>query len=154
MAQEIERKFLIDPALLELPAEGETIRQGYIPTSTKTAVRVRIKGGQAFLTLKGENRGAVRSEFEYSIPLEDAMAMLDELCQPPMIDKVRYRIPHAGHLWEVDRFHGENEGLWVAEVELEAEYERVELPSWIRQEVTGDPRYYNANLIQHPYSQW
>ena len=154
MAQEIERKFLIDLAKLgELP-EGTRIVQGYIPTQGKTAVRIRLKGEQAFLTIKGENRGAVRSEFEYPIPVADADAMLAELCNGQLVDKIRYVIEHQGHSWELDIFSGNNQGLVVAEVELDAEDEAVVLPDWVTEEVTGDPRYYNSSLIDNPYANW
>lgn len=154
MAQEIERKFLVNRQLLILPENGQRIVQGYIKTQSRTAVRVRIKGDRGFLTIKGENRGAVRSEFEYEIPLADAEAMLGELCAKPIIDKIRYEIPFGAHLWELDVFTGDKEGLWVAEVELGAECESFEKPVWLGEEVTGDKRYYNSSLIEHPYSTW
>ena len=154
MAQEIERKFLIDPDKLDDLNCGITIKQGYVPTSDNTAVRVRIMGDQAFLTLKGENRGAVRTEFEYEIPVSDAEQMLAELCSGPKVDKTRYLITHDKHLWELDIFAGDNLGLIVAEVELSSETEEVKLPDWITQEVTGDPKYYNSNLLENPYSNW
>ncbi|WP_271273889.1 CYTH domain-containing protein [Aliamphritea hakodatensis] len=154
MALEIERKFLIDLNSLGPLPQGIRIVQGYIPTQGKTAVRIRLKGEQAFLTIKGENRGAVRSEFEYPIPVDDADAMLAELCNGQSVDKIRYLIDHAGHTWEVDIFSGNNQGLIVAEVELDSENESVALPDWVREEVTGDPRYYNSSLISHPYSGW
>ncbi len=154
MAQEIERKFLIDLNLLGPLGTGTAIKQGYIPTRDKTTVRVRVMGEQAFLTLKGANRGAVRSEFEYPIPRIDADQMLDELCAGPVIDKVRYLIPHDKHLWEIDIFAGDNAGLVVAEVELTTEHEAVSLPHWVTAEVTGDPKYYNSNLLHTPYKLW
>ncbi|MCV6609563.1 MAG: CYTH domain-containing protein [Amphritea sp.] len=154
MAQEIERKFLVDLKRLQLPEQGHPICQGYIPTADKTAVRVRIMGDQAFLTLKGENRGAVRTEFEYGIPVNDARQMLDELCKGPKIDKTRYLIRHADHLWELDIFAGDNLGLVVAEVELDSEDENPLLPDWVTEEVTNDPRYFNSNLLNHPYKNW
>jgi len=154
MAQEIERKFLIDPVKLGELNCGISIKQGYVPTQDKTAVRVRIMGDQAFLTLKGENHGAVRSEFEYEVPLPDAEQMLAELCSGPKIDKVRHLITHAKHLWEVDIFAGENQGLMVAEVELSDENETVILPEWVTIEVTGDAKYYNSNLLNNPYNTW
>lgn len=154
MAIEIERKFLIDQTQLSIPDSGEVIKQGYIPTATKTAVRIRLKGEQAFITVKGANRGAVRAEFEYPIPRQDAELMLDTLCEGTVIEKVRYEIWVGEHCWEVDHFHGENEGLMVAEIELEAEEESFEVPAWAVEEVTGDPKYYNANLVEFPYSQW
>ncbi|WP_339671267.1 CYTH domain-containing protein [Dasania marina] len=154
MAKEIERKFLIDLSKLTLSSKGIVIKQGYIPTATKTAVRVRVKGEQAFLTLKGENRGAVRSEFEYPISMSDAQAMLAELCQSPYIDKTRYEIPLGPHIWEVDVFHGDNQGLCVAEIELGAEDEAFAKPDWLGPEVTGDARYYNVSLVSLPYKLW
>lgn len=154
MAQEIERKFLVDQDKLGELNCGIAIKQGYVPTSDKTAVRVRVMGDQAFLTLKGENRGAVRTEFEYEIPLDDAEQMLTELCTGPKVDKTRYLITHDKHLWELDIFSGENQGLVVAEVELNHEDETVTLPKWVASEVTGDPKYYNSNLLNHPFKNW
>ena len=154
MAIEIERKFLIDPRRCPLPDSGQTIRQGYIPTVTNTTVRIRVAGDAAFLTIKGENRGPVRAEFEYPIPRDEAEQMLDSLCGGRLIEKTRYLIDHAGHRWEVDVFDGDNRGLCVAEVELESEHERVELPEWVTEEVTGDPDYHNASLVKHPYRDW
>jgi len=130
------------------------IKQGYVPTSTKTAVRVRVKEDQAFLTLKGANKGATRSEFEYVIPLPDAEAMLAELCEGPIIDKTRYLISYAKHVWEVDVFYGDNQGLMVAEVEMASEGEKVELPNWVTTEVTGEVKYYNSSLLANPYKSW
>ncbi|WP_373004166.1 CYTH domain-containing protein [Sulfurimonas sp.] len=154
MALEIERKFLIDISRLEKLENGYDIKQGYIQTKDKTAVRVRVNGDEAFLTIKGANIGATRLEYEYPIPVVDAKEMLDKLCGKPIIDKTRYLLEHKGHTWEVDIFHKENDGLIVAEVELESEDEVVELPDWIVKEVTDDARYYNSNLLEHPYSQW
>lgn len=154
MAKEIERKFLIDLDKVGPLENGAAIKQGYVPTRTKTAVRVRIKEHQAFLTLKGANKGATRSEFEYEVPLADAEAMLAELCEGPIIDKTRYLVKHAQHLWEVDVFYGDNLGLVVAEVEVGGEDERVELPEWVTHEVTGDVKYYNSSLLANPYRSW
>lgn len=153
MGQEIERKFLIDTGKLVLE-NGRAIKQGYIPTNSKTVVRARIKGSQAFLTLKGENKGATRSEFEYPIPVEDAEEIISLLCSGPTIYKTRYLVENADHTWEVDVFHGDNEGLVVAEVELESEDDLVEIPEWVTQEVTGDAKYYNSNLLDNPFSKW
>lgn len=154
MAQEIERKFLVNLNKLQLPEQGLMICQGYIPTADKTAVRIRIMGEKAFLTLKGENRGAVRTEFEYEIPTTDAQQMLKELCKGPVVDKIRYLITHQKHLWELDIFSGDNLGLVVAEVELDSEDEELNLPEWITEEVTSDPRYFNSNLLSHPFKNW
>ena len=154
MAIEIERKFLVDVARLGTLPEGSRIVQGYVPTKTKVAVRARIKGDSAFLTLKGESKGASRLEFEYPIPLSDAELIIAELCDSATIDKTRYEITHEGHLWELDIFHGENEGLVVAEVELDDESEEVVIPAWVQKEVTGQLEYLNSNLINAPYNSW
>jgi adenylate cyclase len=153
MGKEIERKFLIDAGQLELK-NGQRIIQGYLPTSNLTVVRVRLLEDKALLTVKGKNSGAVRSEFEYEIPTEDAKEMLSELCDVSKIDKTRYVLKHGGKLWEVDIFHGQNEGLIVAEVELESEHDEIEMPDWVVAEVTGDPKYYNSSLLSDPFQSW
>jgi len=153
MAKEIERKFLVDPNRLPPLPDPILIKQGYIPAQN-TTVRIRLSNEKAFLTLKGRTKGLTRSEFEYPIPVSDAEAMLRELCIQPYIDKRRYLITYEGHTWEVDIFEGENEGLIVAEIELESETEPFSLPEWVTEEVSHDARYRNANLIRHPYSQW
>ena len=117
-------------------------------------VRVRISGTQGWLTIKGAGEGSSRAEFEYPLPLSDATDLLDHLCMRPQIDKTRHLIPHGGLTFEVDVFHGENEGLIMAEVELSAVDTHVDLPPWIGVEVTGDHRYFNAYLAQHPFSSW
>lgn len=153
MGVEIERKFLVrDPSVLE-GNEGIPYRQGYLSTDADRTVRIRRAGQHAYVTIKGRSHGATRAEFEYEIPLDDADALL-ALCLPPIIEKVRHRVPHAGLVWEVDVFGGANDGLVVAEVELPSEDTVVDLPSWVGAEVTGDPRYYNANLITNPYRYW
>lgn len=154
MAVEIERKFLIDPQALGALPPGQIIKQGYVATADCTTVRIRVREDQAYLTLKGPTKGISRSEFEYPIPVDDAMAMLESLCQKPLIEKTRHLIEYAGHCWEVDIFCGDNQGLIVAEIELKSEDEAVKLPPWITQEVTGDPRYYNSSLMRFPYCQW
>jgi adenylate cyclase len=154
MATEIERKFLVKGDHWRSQGTGKYYKQGYIPTQDKTTVRVRIAGDRGYLTIKGKNQGMVRAEFEYPIPLQDAEIMLETLCHPPLIEKVRYRIPQGDLVWEVDEFSGENSGLIVAEVELQDEHQAIALPDWIGQEVTEDPRYYNANLVNHPYQSW
>ncbi len=154
MGQEIERKFLVLGDAWRHDAAGTVYRQGYLSTVKERTVRVRTIGERGFLTVKGLTVGATRSEFEYEIPVDDADRMLDGLCERPLIEKTRYVVATGGHDWEIDEFAGENAGLIVAEVELEAEDEAVELPAWAGEEVTGDPRYYNANLIAHPFSRW
>ena len=154
MSVEIERKFRVDPAQLPDLDGGERIVQGYILTQSKTAVRIRIRGKAAYLTIKGETRGTARLEFEYPIPLSDAEQMLQQLCDGPTIDKTRYEISYADHLWEIDRFHGDNQGLIIAEIELQQERELFERPPWISAEVSDDPRYFNVNLAANPYCHW
>ena len=154
MAKEIERKFLIDVGLVVELNVGKRISQGYIGTNDKTVVRARIIGDEAFLTLKGEVKGFTCSEFEYQIPIDDAVNVIDELCSGGVVDKTRYEIMHENHTWEIDVFHGQNEGLVVAEVEVQSESESVSLPKWIVKEVTGDAKYFNVSLLTNPYSQW
>lgn len=117
-------------------------------------MRVRIAGSKAYLTIKGAVTGIVRHEYEYSVPLNEANEMLDKLCRPPLIEKTRYEIEYGGKTWEVDVFSGDNEGLVVAEIELESETQVVELPPWVGEEVSHDQRYFNFNLVQHPYKNW
>lgn len=153
MAAEIERKFLVTGDAWLAGSEGIRISQGYLSQDPERTVRVRSAGAQAWLTIKGRNEGITRAEFEYEIPPADASELL-ALCLPSVIDKTRHRIFHAGHLWEVDVFHGENAGLVVAEVELADEADTPELPPWIGAEVSADPRYFNSCLASFPYSQW
>ena len=153
--QEIERKFLVDKEKLESVLESSTvIKQGYIPRGNTTTVRLRIAGDTGYLTLKGKTVGISRSEFEYEIPVEDAEAMLQEYCDQRLIDKLRYIVPFKGHNWEVDVFQGNNKGLIVAELELESEDEEFSKPDWVTVEVTDEKRYYNALLMDNPYSEW
>ena len=154
MAKEIERKFLVRGDAWRKLAKGTAYRQGYLSTVKERTVRVRTIDDKGFLTVKGITTGATRVEYEYEIPVEDAGEMLDDLCEQPIIEKVRYKIPFAGLVWEVDEFGGVNKGLIVAEVELESEDQPFEKPEWIGEEIADDPRYFNSNLIAHPYSQW
>jgi len=154
MATEIERKFLLANDSWRKGATGQRYRQGYLSTEKERVVRVRTIDETAYLTIKGIARGISRLEFEYPIPLADAQTMLEALCHKPIIDKTRYRIPVAAHVFEVDEFYGQNAGLIVAEVELGSEDEHFERPDWLGEEVTADPRYANAALIEHPYSAW
>ena len=156
MAQEIERKFLvkdgIDPAML-----GTTVRitQGYLCRVPQRTVRVRIKGDQGFLTIKGESsaNGLTRYEWEKEIRLDDAQELL-QLCEAGIIDKWRTEVRVGKHIFEVDQFLGENAGLLLAEVELAFEDEPLILPDWLGKEVTGDERYYNSYLAQYPFGKW
>lgn len=155
MALEIERKFLIKKELFQPQSRGIKVRQGYLPQGDgPLLVRVRQHDDKAFLTLKGKTTGVSRAEYEYPIPPQDAAELLT-LCERPLIEKIRYKEPAAdGHLWEVDIFFGENEGLIIAEVELGSEDEPFERPAWLGEEVSGDPRYYNSNLAKLPYCRW
>jgi adenylate cyclase len=153
MGMEIERKFLIANDSWRQGAVGTPYAQGYLSRGLGNTVRIRIAGEEAFLTIKGPVVGISRPEFEYSIPVAEAQEMLS-LCNGPLIEKTRFKIFAEGHLWEIDEFHGENEGLLVAEVELTDPDEEVGLPSWIGKEVTGESRYYNSNLTVHPYREW
>ena len=154
MALEIERKYLVDLEKLGTLENGTRIKQGYLSTNKEAVVRVRVKNDKAYLTIKGANNGISRLEFEYEIPFDEANEMLDNLCKKPVIDKTRYIIKHDIHIWEIDVFYGDNEGLVVAEVELKDENEKINLPSWIKEEVTSDNRYFNSNLMKHPYKDW
>jgi adenylate cyclase len=151
---EIERKFLVRDARWKALGQGALLRQGYLSSQPDRIVRVRIEAESAMLTIKGRTIGATRSEWEYPIPLEDANAFLNELCEKPIIEKIRYRIRHDGMMWEVDEFLGDNAGLVVAEIELEAEDQAFSKPDWIGEEVTHDSRYFNANLLKRPYNTW
>lgn len=153
MGKEIERKFLVTGDRWRSD-EAKLLRQGYLSTDKHRTVRVRVSGESAYLTIKGLTHGATRREFEYPIPVNDANEMLDKLCQPPLIEKRRYVVRRDGLTWEIDEFLGENEGLVVAEVELQDEDQAFGRPEWLGEEVTEDPRYYNANLVQKPYSSW
>lgn len=154
MALEIERKYLIDLEKISPLENGIRIKQGYLSTNKDAVVRVRVKNDKAYLTIKGSNSGIARLEFEYEIPLDEANEMLEKLCQKPVIDKTRYLITHENHTWEVDVFYGDNEGLVVAEVELSSEDEHINLPIWVKEEVSHDDRYFNSNLMKLPYKDW
>jgi adenylate cyclase len=154
MGVEIERKFLLQGDAWRLLAEPVLLRQGYLSSDPARTVRVRIEGARGTITIKGKNLGATRAEWEYDIPVAEAGELLDTLCERPLIEKYRRRIEHAGHVWEVDEFLGENAGLVVAEIELALETEAFDKPGWVGEEVTGDPRYYNSSLIRTPYSLW
>jgi CYTH domain-containing protein len=154
MAQEIERKFLLRTEGWRGLAPGRVYVQGYLAGNEACSVRVRIAENTASLAIKSATAGACRREFEYPLPLADAQQMLDLLAGKPLIEKTRYTIEYKGFYWEIDEFHGNNQGLIVAEIELEREDQAFEKPAWIGEEVTGDPRYYNANLARVPYCAW
>lgn len=155
MATEIERKFRVKGNFGGEVFRAERIVQGYICSQPGRTVRIRIRGEEGFLTIKGpsDEKGLSRYEFEQKIALEDAEALL-QLCEPGVIDKVRHLVHGGKHTWEVDVFHGANEGLVMAEIELEREDEPFERPDWLGGEVTGDRRFYNSMLTKHPYNEW
>ncbi|MDF0604065.1 CYTH domain-containing protein [Neisseriaceae bacterium TC5R-5] len=153
MALEIERRFLICNDHWRKLASGTRYRQGYLSVEKERTVRVRIVGEQAWLTLKGYISELSRHEFEYPIPLADAITMLDTMC-PLVIEKLRYCIEHAGFVWEIDEFFGDNTGLVLAEIELPSEDTHFERPDWIGAEISQDGRYTNAYLSKTPYRQW
>lgn len=155
MATEIERKFIVKGDFTADVYSSERIVQGYICSEPGRTVRVRIRGEKGFLTIKGpsDDKGLSRYEFEQEIPLVDAEQLL-KLCEPGSIDKVRHLVRGGKHTWEVDVFHGANEGLVMAEIELASEDEPFEKPDWIGEEVSGDRRYYNSMLTKQPYTQW
>ena len=152
MATEIERKFLVQGTQWRNEA-GTRIKQGYLNRDKARTVRVRVRGDQAFLTVKGLTRGASRAEFEYEIPLADAEELL-KLSDGPLIEKTRYVVVHDGSKWEVDEFQGDNSDLVVAEIELRSKDEQFSRPPWLGREVTDDDRYYNSSLASHPYRAW
>ena len=153
MGIEIERKFLVDESW-KPAGEGTRIVQAYLCSAKERTIRLRLFGDEARLTIKGEAEGISRPEYEYAIPAEDAREMLELLCERPFIEKARHLVEFAGRTWEVDVFHGENEGLVVAEVELEASDAELELPPWIGPEVSQDRRYSNSNLVKKPWPTW
>lgn len=153
MGQEIERKYLVKGDSWREGAQGTLYRQGYLAKDAERTVRVRVAGEKAFLTIKGRTRGVSRAEYEYAIPMEDAEELL-ALCDGPLVEKTRHEIVHAGLTWEVDEFHGDNDGLVMAEVELEREDIAIDLPAWAGAEVSHDPRYYNSSLSKRPYKFW
>ncbi|MBI4864841.1 MAG: CYTH domain-containing protein [Candidatus Riflebacteria bacterium] len=154
MGKEIERKFLVRGDEWRKLALGVPYRQGYLSTVKERTVRVRTVGQEGFLTIKGITTGASRAEYEYPIPCSDASELLSNLCEKPLIEKNRYKIAHGGLVWEVDEFFGDNQGLIVAEVELTDEGQTFDRPPWVHDEVTGDPRYFNSNLIKKPFTRW
>jgi len=155
MPVEIERKFLLaNSDWRNEVIRSSRIRQGYLGKMDKASVRIRVQGDRANINVKSATLDIRRLEYEYEIPLDEAIEMLDQLCAKPQIDKTRFIVEHGSHVWEIDEFYGDNEGLLVAEVELGSEDEAYEKPAWLGEEVTQDPRYYNVNLIKQPYKQW
>ena len=154
MAVEIERKFLLDTIPQSEISKSKIVKQGYMFNNERQVVRVRSMDQDYFLTIKSSTKGLSRLEFEYAISEEDARDMFQHLCGSNVIEKTRHYIEHKNHLWEVDEFHGKNQGLIVAEIELESEDETFQRPDWVGDEVSHDPRYYNMNLTKAPYENW
>ena len=155
MATEIERKFLVrDDSWRDDADDGTLYQQGYLSSGGSCAIRVRVAGTRAYLSIKRASSGISRAEFDYTIPLADAESILNDLCIRPPIEKTRYLVGYGEHMWEIDVFAGENEGLVLAEIELKHEDERFEHPVWVGKEVSEDERYYNAYLAEHPYRHW
>ena len=155
MPVEIERKFLVKNDTWWSHVDHSTrIRQGYLAPIDKASVRVRIDGDKANINIKSATLGIRRMEYEYPIPVHEAEEMLNQLCRTPQIDKIRHRVKQGKHTWEIDEFFGDNMGLFVAEIELDSEDEVFEIPEWLGQEVTHDERYYNVNLVKHPFKNW
>ncbi len=154
MAKEIERKFLVaHQAWRESVNTIHVFRQGYLSYDSERTVRVRATEVTGYVTIKGITEGLTRDEFEYEIPLADALALL-QLCERPAIEKKRYIVPNGAHVWEVDVFEGVNEGLVVAEIELGSEDEAFDKPNWLGNEVSGDRKYSNSALSLHPFKDW
>ncbi len=156
MALEIEKKFLVTSrAYRRLASKRSRIAQGYLSSVPQRTVRVRIKGRSAYLTIKGigTDDGSTRYEWEKKISLVDAKALL-KICEPGIIDKIRYEVKAGKHLIEVDEFHSENEGLVTAEIELKNADESIDKPMWLGKEITGEIKYYNAMLVKHPFTKW
>ena len=154
MPKEIERKFLVKDNSWNVDGEKFNIRQGYISASVDSSVRIRVKDKEAWITIKGPTMNSTRAEYEYSIPRQHAIEMLNTLCPPPHVQKTRHIVIHQGHRWEVDVFEGENKGLVLAELELTHPDESFERPKWLGKEVTDDPRYINARLSVNPFGTW
>lgn len=154
MAKEIERKFLMKNNEWRGLVKPTRYCQAYLNDKNGPTVRIRVQGEKAFLTLKGPTKNGSRLEYEYEVPLEDGMEIIENLATSPVVEKYRYAIPYRGFIWEVDEFLGENSGLIFAEIELTKVDQEFEKPSWIGNEVTDDPRFYNSNLAANPFSQW
>jgi adenylate cyclase len=155
VALEIERKFIVINDLWNKSVISQkVIKQGYIATTSKATVRVRLAGDQAYINIKGSTVGIRRREYEYPIPVEEAQELLEHMVTGTVIDKVRYKVRCGDHHWDLDLFQGPNQGLVVAEIELEHEDEQFEMPEWAGEEVSGDTRYYNASLVKYPFCDW
>lgn len=154
MPVEIERKFLLKSDKWKKLGKPKFYQQGYLLIDKSKTIRIRTIDNEGFLTIKGETVGIRRSEFEYEIPVSDAKFMLENLCEKPIIEKFRTKIFVDELVWEVDEFLGENKGLIITEVELKNENQKIQLPDWVGEEVTGDHRYNNSSLVKNPFNQW
>ncbi len=154
MNDEIEYKYLVIPDKWEKNSEGIFYKQGYLSVENNRTVRIRLEGNVSKLTIKGEKLGPSGKEFEYEIPYADALYILENLCIQPLIEKKRYKLKYEGFVWDVDEFFGENEGLILAEIELEKVNQKYSKPAWVGENVTGDPRYKNSNLVKNPFKNW
>ncbi|NLL04963.1 MAG: CYTH domain-containing protein [Clostridiaceae bacterium] len=154
MGKEIERKFLVKDSNFKKMCTGQLYKQGYLNSDPNRTVRLRLVGNKGYLTIKNKGNGLTREEFEYEIPYSDAQEILQGICERPFIEKTRYIFNYQGHVWEIDEFHRENEGLIIAEIELENENENFPVPEWIGEEVTYDYKYTNSSLVTNPYKKW
>ena len=155
MPIEIERKFLVkNDSWWSAVSHSTQIRQGYLAPVSKASVRIRVEGDRANINIKSATLGMQRMEYEYPIPKDEALELLDNLCETPQIAKNRHRVQFGDHTWEIDEFFGDNLGLIVAEIELGSVDESFDIPDWLGMEVTDDKRYYNVNLVKHPYKDW
>ena len=155
MGKEIEKKFLVKGNnYKDFYIKKIFIKQGFLNTKKERVVRIRTTGEKAYITIKGTGKGAVRPEFEYEIPVKDAIKLLETICEKPIIEKNRHIIPWGNFEWEVDEFLSDNNGLVIAEIELQYENQEFPKPDWLGTEVTDDPKYFNSNLVKSPYSSW
>jgi adenylate cyclase len=155
MGLEIEHKFLVRARAWRAAVRGSRwLRQGYLANNSRCSVRVRVADDAAWMSVKQMIAGTARAEYEYAIDRADADAMLQTLCEPPLIEKRRHEVPHGQHLWEIDEFAGDNAGLIMAEIELASEAEPFDRPEWLGLEVTHDRRFYNFSLATHPWREF
>jgi len=152
--QEIEYKFIVTSDEWKKSSKGVFYKRGYLSIDNKRTVRVRLEGEVSKLTIKGEKTGPSGKEFEYEIPFDDAVFILENLCFKPLIEKKRYKVYYSGFSWDVDEFFGDNEGLVIAEIELDRIDQKFNKPPWVGENVTGDPKYKNANLVRDPFKNW
>tara|TARA_B100000965_G_scaffold258152_1_gene217547 strand:+ start:3415 stop:3879 length:465 start_codon:yes stop_codon:yes gene_type:complete len=153
MAKEIERKFLVNPSKISFEGSGDELKQGYLSITDSGLTRIRITSKQGFLTIKSKTIGISREEYEYEIPIDDANRLI-QLSTGEVVHKTRTKVTYDGKIWEIDEFHGKNEGLWLAEIELVDSSESFSKPEWILDEVSDDARYFSSNLSVNPFCDW